>query len=111
MKPSLGDRPVGGVISAAVAATFSVPLGEVLANSRRTAPVVLARWSAMYLAHVELGMNFTDVGRAFGRNRTTAARACELIEERREEPNLDAALTKLAHAVRRDLGKAQAVGQ
>jgi hypothetical protein len=32
-----------------------------------------------------------------------------LIEERREEPDLDAALNKLAHAVRRDFGKTAAV--
>jgi|tagenome__1003787_1003787.scaffolds.fasta_scaffold19810001_2 chromosomal replication initiation ATPase DnaA len=111
MKTSKNERPVGGMISAAVAATFSVPVRDVMANSRRSAPVVLARWSAMYLAHVELGMSFTDVGRAFGRNRTTAARACELIEERREEPDLDAALNKLAHAVRRDFGKTAAVAR
>jgi len=98
--------PVGNVIGAAVAATFMVPLGELMADTRRTAPVVLARWSAMYLAHVELGMSFADVGRAFGRDRTTAARACELIEQRRDEPELDAALSELAHVVRRDLGGA-----
>lgn len=99
------SEPVTGLVSAAVAAAFSVPLRD-LAGSRRTAPVALARQSAMYLAHVELGMTFTDAGRAFGRTRTTAMRACEVVERRREEPWLDAALAELTHLLRRDLGTA-----
>src|SRR5436305_672410 len=66
---SAGER-----ISAAVAAVFMVPVGEIHAATRRTAPVALARQSAMYLAHVAFGLNFADAGRAFGRVRTTAAR-------------------------------------
>src|SRR5437764_14131748 len=80
-------------MAAAVAAAFMVPIGEIRATTRRTAPVALARQSAMYLAHVALGLNFTDAGRAFGRGRTTAARACRAIEQRREEAHLDTALS------------------
>ena len=60
----------------------------------------------MYLAHVALGLNFTEVGRAFGRDRTTAAHACRAIEDRREETHLDIALADLEQALRRDLGVA-----
>src|SRR5438876_12246915 len=91
-------------IAAAVAAAFMVPIGEIHAGTRRTASVALARQSAMYLAHVALGLNFTDAGRAFGRARTTAARACRVIEDRREEAQIDTALADLEHALRRDLG-------
>ena len=94
---SAGDR-----ISAAVAAAFLVPIKEIHATTRRSASVALARQSAMYLAHVALGLNFTDAGRAFGRVRTTAARACRLIEDRREDGQLDTALADLEHALRRD---------
>src|SRR5436189_860215 len=90
-------------ISAAVAAAFMVPVGEIQATSRRTASVALARQSAMYLAHVAVGLNFTDAGRAFGRVRTTAARACRMIEDRRSKPGLDTTLAELEHALRRDL--------
>ena len=93
-------------IAAAVAAAFMVPIGEIHAGTRRTASVALARQSAMYLAHVALGLNFTDAGRAFGRARTTAARACRVIEDRREEARIDTALADLEHALRRDLGAA-----
>jgi chromosomal replication initiation ATPase DnaA len=91
------------VINTAVAAAFTVPIRELRAPSRRGAPTALARQSAMYLAHVALGLTFTEVGRAFGRDRTTAAYACRKIEDRRAEARLDAALAELEHALRRDL--------
>ena len=91
------------IINAAVAATFTVPLAELHAPTRRGATVALARQSAMYLAHVAFGLNFTEVGRAFGRDRTTAAYACRLIEDRRGEAALDMALAELEHALRRNL--------
>src|SRR5437016_4096210 len=91
------------LISAAVAAAFTVPVGELRATSRRRAPVALARQSAMYLAHVTLGLSFAEVGRVFGRDRTTAAYACRRIEDRRTEGRLDAALAELDQALRRDL--------
>jgi chromosomal replication initiation ATPase DnaA len=95
-------RPIAHLISVAVSSAFMVPIGELHADTRRTASIVLARQSAMYLAHVAFRMNFTDAGRAFGRVRTTAARACSTIEARREEPTLDAMLADLEHALRRD---------
>ena len=92
------------IVKAAVAATFTVPIDELYAPTRRRAEVALARQSAMYLAHVALGLNFTDVGRAFGRDRTTAAHACRTIEDRRGHAELDTRLAELEHALRRDLG-------
>jgi chromosomal replication initiation ATPase DnaA len=91
------------LISSAVAAAFTVPIGELRARSRRRAPVALARQSAMYLAHVTLGLTFAEVGRVFGRDRTTAAHACRRIEDRRTETRLDTALAELEQALRRDL--------
>lgn len=93
----------GDFINVVVAAAFTVPVGELRAPSRRRAPIALARQSAMYLAHVTLGLTFTEVGRVFGRDRTTAAHACRKIEDRRTELRLDAALAELEHALRRDL--------
>jgi hypothetical protein len=49
----------------------------------------------MYLAHVTLGLSYSEIGRAFGRDRTTAAHACRLVEERRDDPAIDAMLTSL----------------
>jgi chromosomal replication initiation ATPase DnaA len=94
-------RP-GDIVNAAVAAAFTVPLGELRASTRRSAPVALARQSAMYLAHVALGLSFSEVGRAFGRDRTTAAHACRRVEDRRGDKGLDAMLAELEHALRRN---------
>lgn len=82
-------------LEAVVAATFAVPVRELRAPSRGSARVALARQSAMYLAHVAFGLSCTHVGRVFGRDRTTAAHACRVIEDRREDPFLDAILSAL----------------
>lgn len=86
------------LIAITVAAAFAVPLVEMRAATRRPRAVAFARQSAMYLAHVSFGLTLTDVGRAFGRDRTTAAYACEQIEFWRDDPILDAALEALEHA-------------
>jgi chromosomal replication initiation ATPase DnaA len=82
----------------ATAAAFAVPVGELISTTRRSAYVAFARQSAMYLAHVTFGLNYREVARAFGRDRTTAAHACQLIEERRDDPAVDAVLGWLEHA-------------
>ena len=97
------EQRAAELISSAVAAAFIVPVCELRARSRRRAPVALARQSAMYLAHVTLGLSFAEVGRVFGRDRSTAAYACRTIEDRRTELRLDTALAELEQALRRDL--------
>ena len=37
----------------------------------------------MYVAHVVLSLNMTDIGRGFGRDRTTVLHACHLVEDSR----------------------------
>lgn len=86
------------VLESAVAAAFAVPLVEMRAATRRAPAVAFARQSAMYLAHVVLSLSYTEVGRLFGRDRTTAAHACRLVEDRRDDPRLDAVLGALESA-------------
>jgi chromosomal replication initiation ATPase DnaA len=97
-------RWAGQIAAAAVAAAFIVPIGELRATTRRPKDVAFARQSAMYLAHVAFGLSYTDVGRAFDRDRTTAAHACRLVEDRRVDPGLDARLASLEHLLRRSGG-------
>lgn len=52
----------------------------------------------MYLAHVSFGATFSAIGCAFGRDRTTAAHAVRVIEERRDDPSIDALLDRLERA-------------
>lgn len=73
-----------------VAARFAVPRAELTAPTRRRADAAFARQAAMYLAHVRFSATFSEIGRAFGRDRTTAAHACRLVEGRRDDPSIDA---------------------
>jgi len=82
-------------LEAMVAAAFAVPVCELRAHGRGRARIAFARQSAMYLAHVAFGLSCTDVGALFGRDRTTAANAFRVIEDRREDPFFDAVLTAL----------------
>jgi hypothetical protein len=98
--PSGATRRLCHLIALATAAAFAVPVGEVAATTRRTHYVAFARQSAMYVAHVAFGLSYSEVGRAFGRDRTTAAYACRLIEDRRDDPAVDAVLASLENACR-----------
>lgn len=97
-------RGAGEIVTAAVAAAFTLPIGELRTPERRCARAAFARQSAMYLAHVAFGLSYTDVGRAFGRDRTTAAHACRIVEDRRTDPGLDTTLASLEHLLRRTCG-------
>jgi chromosomal replication initiation ATPase DnaA len=44
----------------------------------------------MYLTHVLLSRTLTEVGRLYGRDRTTVAHACNAVEDRRDDPALEA---------------------
>src|ERR1700733_5876287 len=86
------SAPIRVIVESVIAAAFAVPARQLGTGSRGAAPIAFARQSAMYLAHVALGLSYTDVGRTFGRDRTTAAHACRRVEDRREDPRIDAML-------------------
>lgn len=76
-------------VEALVAAVFRVPPETLREKSRGPAQIAFARQTAMYLAHVSLGMSLADVGELFGRDRTTVAHACARIEDSRSAGRLD----------------------
>jgi hypothetical protein len=49
----------------------------------------------MYLAHVVCGLTFAEVSRIFGRDRTTVAHACAIVEDRRDDIVFDRCLDYL----------------
>src|SRR5262245_40218432 len=51
------------------------------------------RQVAMYVAHVVLRLNMKDIGRAFGRDRTTVTYACHLVEDLRDDDDFDRIIT------------------
>ena len=93
------DRYLRTAIESAVAQVFGIRHAELFRATRGKAPVALARQVAMYLAHVACGLSLTDTGRLFGRDRTTVAHACGVIEDRRDDPLFDRALDLLEWAV------------
>jgi chromosomal replication initiation ATPase DnaA len=88
------DRGVVDVMML-VARTRGVAISQMLGRNRGRADVAAARQLAMYLCHVGLGRSLTEVGRFFGRDRTTVAHACIQVEDMRDVPRIDAAITAL----------------
>ncbi|HHN66504.1 MAG TPA: hypothetical protein ENK15_00485 [Thermopetrobacter sp.] len=82
-----------------VAVATGVSLRALTRDKRDASQVMLARHMAMYLLHVVFSCPLTGVGRLFNRDRTTAAYACQRIEDRRDDPAFDAFLHDLELAV------------
>jgi chromosomal replication initiation ATPase DnaA len=84
-----------------VAALFSVS-GKELRKSGRTADSISrVRQIAMYVAHVVLRLKQGEVGRGFGRDRTTVVHACHTVEDLRDDAEFDRIVTtveQIAHA-------------
>ncbi len=83
-----------------VANAFQVDETLLRGPTRGRAHVARARQVAMYLAHTACGLSLSDVGRLFERDRTTAAHACRLIEDAREDDDFDRAVDLLASGAR-----------
>jgi chromosomal replication initiation ATPase DnaA len=83
------------IVVALVCSAYDLTPAQIFRPSRGKARVAFARQVAMYVAHVWLGLSLSEVGRRFARDRTTVAHACGLVEDRRDDPVLDATLTVL----------------
>lgn len=79
----------------AVAAMARLPAASLRRAQRGKRQAARARQTAMYLAHVAFGLSFIRIGICFGRDRTTVRHACELIEDRRDDPALEFGLSAL----------------
>lgn len=71
------------------AALFNVSGKELRRPGRTGQDVSRVRQIAMYVAHVTLRLQMADIGRGFGRDRTTVVHACHLIEDLRDDPEFD----------------------
>jgi hypothetical protein len=96
-------RPPGGKtacrrVAACVMDDFGLEPGCLMAASRGSPRISLARQVAMYLCHVALAMSFEAIGRAFGRDRTTVSHACKVIEDRRDDIWFDCRIAALERA-------------
>jgi len=96
--PCAARAQLGEALVWSAAAAFAVRAGEIRARTRRCAEAAFARQAAMYLAHIGFGLSYREAGRLFGRGRTTAAHACQVMEDRRDDPFVDAMLGALEDA-------------
>ncbi len=76
-----------------VAALFNVSGRELRRPGRTALDVARVRQVAMYVAHVTLGLSMAEVGKGFGRDRTTVLHACHLIEDMRDDTDFDRIVT------------------
>jgi chromosomal replication initiation ATPase DnaA len=99
--PAVGRQNafVRQAIEPAVATVFGVDMEDLRAPTRRSARAAFTRQVAMYLAHVVCGLTLTEVGMLFARDRTTVAHACGVVEDRRDDPDLDFRIDHLGQAV------------
>ena len=72
-----------------------IPIRLMTHRSRCRVGTARARQLAMYLSHVILGRSLTEIGDAFGRDRTTVSHACAVIEDMRDDPEFDAEVCSL----------------
>lgn len=86
----------------AVAAAFDVAPGDLRRSTRGRQQVARARQVGIYLARTVFGMTLSAAGRLFCRDRTTAAHACRLVEDLRDDPRFD----RLLAALEDDVGAA-----
>jgi chromosomal replication initiation ATPase DnaA len=89
---------------AIVAHAYGVSVEEMRGPERARARASHARQVAMYLSHVVLSQSLTEVGRAFGRDRSTASYACNRIEDLRDDPDVDRALGWMEMVLRQAAG-------
>lgn len=88
-------------------ALFNVSGRELRRTGRTSLGVSRVRQIAMYVGHVALGLSMNEIGRGFGRDRTTVLYACHLIEDMRDDDDFDrivSTMEKVATAAFREKG-------
>lgn len=80
------------------ASGVSVP--DLECATRCAAAVAFARQILCYLANTALDLNYAEVGALIARDRATIRHACEIIEDRRDDPAFDAFVNSLEEAFR-----------
>lgn len=71
------------------AALFNVSGREMRLPGRTGQGVTRVRQIAMYIAHTIFRLKMSEVGRCFGRDRTTVLHACQVVEDLRDEAEFE----------------------
>ncbi len=89
------DGDLAKLAAGLVGFSLDKPADLILTDGRGPADAAFARQVAMYAVYVSFGVSLARVAAAFGRDRSTVAHACHLVEDRRDDPVLDAWLDHL----------------
>jgi chromosomal replication initiation ATPase DnaA len=89
------------IVEQVVLRTFGLPERTLRGPLRGRAAVAFARQVAIYVLHIHLGLSLTRSARAFGRDRTTAAHACRIVEDRRDDGRIDRLVASVETALAR----------
>jgi len=96
---SPGKRILARFINQMVASVYSLPASRLLRCDRGKASASRARQVSIYLMHTLLSLSYGEVGTVYGKDRTTIAYACHLIEDLRDEPAFDDKLLELENTI------------
>ncbi len=89
------------IVELVVTSILQISRQDLHLKQRGIAPIAYARQVAMYLSHISFGISFTQIGRFFGRDRTTVAHACQRIEDDRENLQIEWVLNLMELSIRR----------
>lgn len=93
--PGIACRIVRQLVLEMTALTSDRPLWR--RDGRRSTCHV--RQLAMYVSHVVLRLSLSEIGAAFGRDRTTVGHACNVVEDRRDDASFDAFVAAIERVV------------
>ncbi len=80
-----------------VSTLFGVCGREMRQSGRSHPQISRARQIAMYVAHTVLELSMKEVGRGFGKERTTVLHAVHLVEDMRDDPEIDELIGRTEH--------------
>ncbi|HWA19982.1 MAG TPA: helix-turn-helix domain-containing protein [Devosia sp.] len=84
----------------ALVAHMTGELPELLVGrGRGTASAARARQLAMYLLRVVCRLQFAEIGSLFGRDASTVVHACARVEDRRDNPQFEAMVSRMEEAL------------
>lgn len=78
-----------------VSSFFEVSVENLRGRTRGAAPICQARQICMYLLHTSLSISYPEIGELFRRDRTTISHACMIVEDLRDDCDIDQNLTRL----------------
>ncbi|MBL4892767.1 MAG: DNA replication initiation protein [Rhizobiaceae bacterium] len=78
-----------------VSSFFEVSVESLQGRTRGVAHTCQARQICMYLLHTSLSIPYPEIGQLFRRDRTTISHACMIVEDLRDDCDIDLSLTRL----------------